>query len=63
MTATPSFQVHTEARGPHWIGWITQGSETTPYRSVVLVAASQEDAETRARRWAEVSSQAGTANT
>jgi hypothetical protein len=62
MTATGSFQVHTQARGPHWIGWITEGSETTPYRAVVLVAASQEEAEARARRWAEAVGQAGTAN-
>ena len=59
MTATGLFHVHTEARGPHWIGWITRGSEAQPYRSVVLVAASQEDAEARARRWAATSEQAG----
>jgi hypothetical protein len=57
MTAIGSYQVHSEARGPHWIGWITRGSETTPYRSVVLIAASQEEAEARARLWAEAPSQ------
>ena len=56
MTTTPgTFQVHTEARGPHWIGWITRGSDTKPDRSIVLVAASQAEAEERARRWAEQS--------
>ena len=49
------YQVHVEARGPHWIAWITRGSETTPAGSVVLVAASEAEAEARARRWAEQS--------
>ena len=54
MTTTPgSYQVHSEARGPHWIGWITRGGETKPHRSVLLIAASQAEAELRARQWAE----------
>jgi hypothetical protein len=48
-----SFQVHTQARGPHWIAWITRPGETQPDRSIVLIAASQEQAEARARQWAE----------
>jgi hypothetical protein len=48
-----SYQIHTEARGPHWIAWITCGNDTKPYRSVVLIAANQEEAEARARQWAE----------
>ena len=52
-TPSGSYQVHSEARGPHWIAWITRGSDTKPDRSVVLVAANQQDAEDRARRWAE----------
>jgi hypothetical protein len=56
MTAsgsTGTYQVHTEARGPHWISWITRAGETTPYRAVVLIAASEKEAAERARRWAE----------
>jgi hypothetical protein len=54
MTPTSSsYQIHTEARGPHWISWITRGAETKPDRSVVLVGASQEEAQARALRWAE----------
>ena len=49
------YQVHAEARGPHWIAWITRGAETRPDRSIVLVAATREDAEARARLWAEQS--------
>jgi hypothetical protein len=48
-----TYQIHSEARGPHWIAWITRGSETKPDRSAVLVAANQREAEERAKRWAE----------
>jgi hypothetical protein len=58
MNRQDTFQVHSEARGPHWVAWITRTGDTGPYRSVLLVAASQEEAETRARKWgAEVSAQ------
>jgi hypothetical protein len=53
MTAIGSYQIHTEARGPHWVAWITIGTETKPYRSVLLIAASQEEAEARAKAWAD----------
>jgi hypothetical protein len=57
MTPTDGpYQIHSEARGAHWIAWITRGSDIKPDRSVVLVAASQDEAEARARRWAEQSS-------
>jgi hypothetical protein len=55
MTATDGYQIHTEARGPHWISWVTRGGATTPERSIVLIAASQKEAEERARRWVEQS--------
>jgi hypothetical protein len=53
MTAIGSYQIHTEARGPHWVAWITTGTDTKPYRSVLLIAARQEEAEARAKAWAE----------
>jgi hypothetical protein len=52
MTSS-GYEIHTEARGPHWIAWITRGGGTKPERSIVLVAANQREAEERARRWAE----------
>jgi hypothetical protein len=52
-TTSGAYQIHTEARGPHWIAWITRGGESKPNRSIVLVAASEAEAEERARRWAE----------
>jgi hypothetical protein len=58
MTDTPSnrssaFEIHSEARGPHWIAWVTRGGGDTPDRAVVLVGNSKEQVETRARQWAE----------
>ena len=52
-TSAGSYEIHTEARGPHWIAWITREGGTKPDRSVVLVAASREEALDRARRWVE----------
>jgi hypothetical protein len=52
MTA---YQVHTEPRGPHWIAWISHTGDAKPERSIVLIARTQEEAEARARAWAEQS--------
>ncbi len=52
-TSNASYQVHTEARGSHWVSWITREGSNKPDRSILLVAASKEDAEVRARKWAE----------
>ena len=48
-----SYTVHAEARGSHWVSWITRGGETKPDRGILLIAASREEAEARARQWAE----------
>ncbi len=56
MPSTGPYQIHSEERGPHWISWITRNGETKPDRSVILVAASQKEAEARARQWAEQAS-------
>jgi hypothetical protein len=50
---TGAYTIHTEARGPHLLAWLTVGPDTKPERSIILIAASQEEAEQRARRWAE----------
>jgi hypothetical protein len=57
MNGQAAFQVHSEARGPHWAAWLTQSGQTTPYRSVLLVGASREEAEARARKWGEAEAQ------
>ena len=54
-TAPGSYQIHTEARGPHWIAWVSGDGSGKPHRSVILVAETKEKAEANARRWAEQS--------
>lgn len=49
------FEIHSEPHGPHWIAWLTRAGGDKPERSVVLVGETQEEAEARARRWAEAS--------
>lgn len=57
VTTGGPYQIHTEARGPHWVSWITRdGGDQKPDRSIILIAASREEAEARARRWAEQTS-------
>ncbi|MBH17321.1 MAG: hypothetical protein VX338_01520 [Acidobacteriota bacterium] len=55
MANLPSdvFDVRSEVKGAHWIAWVVRSGHDTPEGSVVLVGQTQEDAETRARQWAE----------
>jgi hypothetical protein len=55
-TVSGSYQLHAEARGPHWIAWISRDGSGKPERSVILVGETREKAEANARRWAEQSS-------
>jgi hypothetical protein len=48
-----SYQIHSEARGPHWIAWVSRSGDGKPDRSVILVAETREEAELCARRWAD----------
>jgi hypothetical protein len=48
-----SYEIHSEARGPHWIAWVSRDGSRKPERSVVLVAETCEKAEARALAWAE----------
>jgi hypothetical protein len=50
-----SFDVRSEPRGPHWIAWIVRPGSDKPDRSIVFVGATQQDAEARARAFAESS--------
>jgi hypothetical protein len=51
-----AYTVHAEARGSHWVSWITRGADTKPERGILLIAPSREEAEARARQWAEQTS-------
>jgi hypothetical protein len=52
-TASGTYRIHSEPRGPHWIAWVSRDGSGKPERSVVLVAETREEAERRAERWAE----------
>jgi hypothetical protein len=53
--ATPAgpLTLHSEARGPHWVAWMTAGADARPVRDVVVVGETREEAETRAAAWIE----------
>ena len=51
-TSGPGRQIRSEARGPHWVAWVSDTSGK-PEGSVVLVGETREEAEDRARKWAE----------
>ena len=53
---TGPYRVQSEARGSHWVAWVSRGADAKPDRSVVLIAKTQEEAEARAQAWAEQSS-------
>ena len=46
-----SYDVGSAARGPHWIAWLIRPGSDQPDRSIVLVGATQAEAEARARGW------------
>jgi hypothetical protein len=45
------FEVRSEARGPHWVAWLSEPGQKSPHQSILLVGATREEAETRARDW------------
>ncbi len=50
------YEIRSEAHGPHWVAWVIRSGSDKPEGSVVLVGQTREEAEERARRWAEVRS-------
>jgi hypothetical protein len=53
MTLAGTYEIHSEARGAHWVAWITTAGSTKPERSVIVVGATQAEAEAAARQWAD----------
>lgn len=47
-----SFEIHSEARGPHWVAWLSRQGEKSPYQSILLVGATRDEAESKARDYA-----------
>ena len=52
-TKAGTFEIRSEARGPHWVAWIARTADGPPEQSVLLVGQTQREAEARARLWAE----------
>ena len=52
-TKDGTFEIHSEAHGPHWVAWVARTAEGGPEQSVVHVGQTQSEAEARARLWAE----------
>jgi hypothetical protein len=48
-----TYQIQSQARGPHWIAWVSRDGSGKPDRSVIIIGETQEEAEANARRWAE----------
>jgi hypothetical protein len=51
MTAENGDEIRSEARGPHWIAWVSRNGDPKPHRSVVLIGRTQAEAEANAQRW------------
>jgi hypothetical protein len=52
----PAREIRSEARGPHWVAWVVDANGK-PEGSVVLVGETRQQAEERAKEWAEQASQ------
>jgi len=52
QTHSTTYQVHSEARGGHWVAWITAPGEQKAHESILLVGETQASAEEKAREWA-----------
>ncbi|MSO57204.1 MAG: hypothetical protein EXQ55_09850 [Acidobacteria bacterium] len=52
-TKQGSFEIRSEAHGPHWVAWLARTADAAPEQSVLLVGQTQGEAEARARLWAE----------
>jgi hypothetical protein len=52
MATTAQGTIRSEPRGPHWVAWIADANGK-PVDAVVLVGETQEEAERRAKLWAE----------
>ena len=51
-TRQGTFEIRSEAHGPHWVAWLARTADGAPEQSVLLVGQTQAEAEARARQWA-----------
>ena len=52
-TRQGTFEIRSEAHGPHWVAWLARTSDGLPEQAVLLVGQTQKEAEARARQWGE----------
>jgi hypothetical protein len=52
-TKEGTFEIRSEAHGPHWVAWLARTSDGSPDQAVLLVGQTRTEAEARARQWAE----------
>lgn len=50
-TRQGTFEIRSEAHGPHWVAWLARTSDGAPEQAVLLVGQTQSEAEDRARLW------------
>lgn len=47
------YEIRSELRGGHWVAWVVRTPDGKPDKSVLLVGRTREEAESRARDWAD----------
>ena len=52
-TREGTFEIRSEAHGPHWVAWLARTTDAAPVHAVLIVGSNQAEAEANARRWAE----------
>jgi hypothetical protein len=52
MNAT-AYEIRSEARGGHWVAWVVRTPDGKPDKSVLVVGRTKDEAESRARDWAD----------
>jgi hypothetical protein len=58
-TRDGTFEIRSEAHGPHWVAWLARTPDGGPEQSVLLVGQTQAEAEARARMWASDAAEKG----
>jgi len=52
-TKEGTFEIKSEAHGPHWVAWLASTADGAPDRGVLIVGQTQAEAVTNARKWAD----------
>ena len=52
-TRDGTFEIRSEAHGPHWVAWLTRSADGAPEHAVLIVGETQAEAKAHARQWAE----------